>query len=186
MMKEKFDGLLLGTGRTGMDDLIQHLEEAGFYTSTCSGGNHLAKESGLLEHSINVCEVACQMRTVIAPEMPIESVIIASLLHDIGKAGFNGKPGYVDNVLKSGKISTAKPYATNKDLVSIPHQDLSLLIASKYIVLSEDEMVAIKYHNGLYTSDGRDIKGNETPLMLLVHSADMWASRVIEEESEDS
>ena len=33
--------------REGMDGLISYMEEFGFFTAPCSGGNHLACEGGL-------------------------------------------------------------------------------------------------------------------------------------------
>lgn len=184
-MKQQFIELLRTTNRIGIEGLIQHLEQNGFFTQPASAGNHLCTPGGLLEHSLNVCKIASKMHLVISSEeriIPTDSVIIASLLHDVGKMGFEGNLGYVDNILKSKKISTSKPYKKNENLIQMEHQDLSLLIVSQFIKLTEDEMIAIKYHNGLYTPDGRDIKNNETPLMLLIHFADMWAANVIEKE----
>ena len=50
------------------------------------------KESGLLQHSLNVCEMALGLRDLIIQKnpdfesrLPKESVIIASLLHDVCK-----------------------------------------------------------------------------------------------------
>lgn len=40
---------LKGTKREGMEDLLEFMEENGFFTAPCSGGNHLCKEGGLAE-----------------------------------------------------------------------------------------------------------------------------------------
>jgi 23S rRNA maturation-related 3'-5' exoribonuclease YhaM len=110
------------------------------------------------------------------------SIIIVSLLHDLGKASYRGKPNYVPNILKSGKLSETKPYETNKDLLIADHAYKSCMIASKFIELTEEEEFAILYHNGLYVPSGRDIQGKERPLQLLLHFSDMWCSRFIEKE----
>jgi len=178
-MKSKFNGFLRATEREGVEDLILHLEESGFYQAPCSSQHHLCVEGGLLEHSLNVFECASKMAITLG--VSVSTIVLPTLLHDIGKVGINGKAHYVDNILKTGKVSGPKPYKVNDELLGLQHQDLSLIIATNYIELTEDEMVAIKYHNGLYTSDGRDIKGKETPAMLIVHAADMWCARVIEE-----
>lgn len=96
--------MLLGTRRAGMDKLIDWMENNGFFTSPCSGGNHLAKEGGLAEHSLNVfrlmnADAACKMK-VEDYESNKSSIIITSLLHDLGKCGDYGKPGYVPNMIK--------------------------------------------------------------------------------------
>lgn len=186
MVKERIIELLKATDRKGIDDLINHMEEIGFFTAPSSSQHHLAKEGGLAEHSLNVCEfmmgimVNHQEGCGDFKDIKFPELIIASLLHDLGKASYRGKPNYIPNILKSGKISESKPYETNKDLFITDHAYKSCMIASKFIELTEEEEFAILYHNGLYVSSGRDINGKERPLQLLLHFADMWCSRFIE------
>lgn len=173
--------LLRSTEKDGIYDLIEYLEKNGFFEQPASTQYHLSRPSGLLEHSLNVYGLMMEHYTETAKlEMSENDIILTALLHDIGKMGWNNQPGYLANVLKGGKLSDAKPYVRNADLIQMQHQDLSLLIACKFIDLTDAQIVAIKYHNGLYTPDGRDINGKETPLMLLLHFCDMWASRVTE------
>lgn len=186
-MKTKIIELLISTERKGIGELILHMEEIGFFIAPCSGGFHLCKVSGLMEHSLNVFYKMFDIATSLGFIYPDEenknlqdSVTISALLHDLGKAGYHGKPNYVDNILANGKISTAKPYETNKDRLYISHEIVSLQIASKYIELTEEEEFAILYHNGLYVSSGRDIQGKERPLQQLLHFSDMWCSRFTE------
>ena len=80
--------------------------------------------------------------------------------------------------------SNAKPYITNAELLNVPHEIRSLSIVDRYIDLTEDEQFAILYHNGLYGDLRYQINGKETPLYMLLHFADMWASRVVEREEE--
>ncbi len=176
-MDIKFNELLLSTEIKGMGKLIDHLVQMGFYTAPASSQNHLCREKGLLEHSLNVYAIASVMP--MAGLVDKNDLIVSCLLHDIGKMGAFGEIMYQDNILKSGKISDAKPYVVNKNIV-IEHQDLSLMIASKFIDLTRETAIAIKFHNGLYTPDGRTINGKETRLMMILHFADMWASRVVE------
>lgn len=179
-MKDKFLNLFNQINRdTG--NLLEHLDEIGYYTAPASSQYHGAKEAGTLEHSINVTELMLKLQPIIAPEIPNDSILICGLFHDLGKCAYYGKPHYLPNYLKSGKLSESKPYTTNQDRLPIPHQVASLHILSKYIQLTEDEVYAILYHNGLYTPDGRVIQGKETPLLLLLHFCDMWASRFIED-----
>lgn len=46
--------------------------------------------------------------------------------------------------------------------------------------MNDRELFDTYFNNGLYTPDGRAISGKETPLMMLLHWADLWASRVLE------
>lgn len=197
-VKERFVEMLLGTRRAGMDKLIDWMENNGFFTSPCSGGNHLAKEGGLAEHSLNVfrlmnADAVCKMK-VEDYESNKSSIIITSLLHDLGKCGDYGKPGYVPNMIKDGrptkaepeqkyKQSETKPFEVNKELIPVDHEIRSVKIASKFIDLTEEEELAILWHNGLYGNFKYQIQGKETPLYLLLHFADMWASRVVEIET---
>ena len=51
--------------------------------------------------------------------------------------------------------------------------------------VTEEEEHAILYHNGLYGSLKYSIQGKETPLYMIIHFADMWASRVLEAKGEE-
>ena len=112
-----FRDALLGTKREGIKDLLQYIQEIGFLEAPCSGGNHLCKKGGLLEHSVNVFLNAERIGLSLLGEKAYEevrdSIAIAALLHDLGKVGDYGKQMYVDNILKSGKVSEAKPYKRN-------------------------------------------------------------------------
>lgn len=179
-MKERFIKELRDTGRKGIDNLILAMENGGFFTAPCSGKFHLAKEGGLLEHSLNVLDCAKKLKTALGASIDDATLVIVALLHDLGKQGDHGKPNYVEKLLKSGEKSAAEPYTTNKDLAYIDHEVRSVMIAERYISLTEEEEQAILYHNGLYGVFKYEISGKETPLYMLLHFSDMWASRVIE------
>lgn len=192
-VREKIKELLFWTGREGITDLIDYMEDYGFFDAPCSGSYHLAKEGGLAEHSLNVYNTMRKMQCAIYEDIDHSELIIVSLLHDLGKMGQFGKPNYTENYVKDGrptkaepeqkyKLSETKPYVTNPELLNVPHEIRSIAIASKYIELTEQEQFAILYHNGLYGDLKYQISGKETPLYLLLHFADMWCSRVTEVE----
>lgn len=195
-MVNKIKELLLSTKREGMENLIAYMEEYGFFKAPCSTQHHLSKEGGLTEHSLNVCEIALNITKTLYSgrdiAIPAESVVIVSLLHDIGKMGQFNKPNYIPNMLKgrATKVnpnpepyqSTSKPYISNPELLYVDHEVRALSIISKFIDLTEEEQQAILWHNGLYGPFKYEIQGKETPLYMILHWADMWASRVIEVE----
>ena len=189
-VQDAIEKLLIDTGRTGVRRLIKHLRECGFYAQPSSTSHHLACDGGLAEHSLNVCRLALMLNDALNAGIPKEKVVIVSLLHDLGKAGQYGKPGYVPNMLKGrGKDakpyqSPKKPYEVNPDLMPVDHEIRSIQIATEYIDLEEDEAWAILMHNGLYGAFKYQIPGHETPLYLILHMADMWASRVVESKKE--
>lgn len=179
-MKDKIIELLKSTERQGIDGLIKYMEDNGFFTAPCSGGFHLCKEGGLAEHSLNVFYKMLDVATSLGFIYP--SITLSALLHDLGKASYHGKPNYVPNILTSGKVSTAKPYEINKEILISDHAYKSCMIASKFIELTEEEEFAIKYHNGLYEKSGYEILGKERPLQQLLLFADFWCSRFVEVE----
>ena len=67
----------------------------------------------------------------------------------------------------------------------MPHEIRSVAIATMYIDLTEEEQHASLYHNGLYGPLKYEIQGSETPLYMIIHFADLWASRVVEGKFKD-
>jgi len=180
-MRDTIIKLLEQVKRPGMTDLIEHITERGFFDAPCSTDKHLSCEGGLARHSFNVFDVMLHLNNTFTAELPYESLVLCGLLHDLGKMGDHAKPYYAPNVLKSGTVSAAKPYITNKDLIYLPHEVRSVMIIERFIELTEDEEAAILWHNGLYGAFKYDIPGKETQLYMVLHFADMWASRVVEE-----
>lgn len=183
--KEEIIFLLRQTGRPGIEDLLEWMDENGFYDSPCSSRYHLAEPGGLAEHSLNVYKHCMawtstmhQKREIEVTYNFIDSIAICALLHDLGKAGQYGKPMYIKNTEDS-----VNPFSANKDLLYVPHEIRSIVIAQKFIDLTEEEQFAILYHNGLY-GELNGFKGKEIPLLLILHHADMWAARVTEREDE--
>ena len=180
-LKDKIIAELKNTKRDGIEDLIDAMEKGGFFEAPCSGkvAYHLAEPSGLMKHSWNVLIYMRKLNEALGRMIADDSIVLVALLHDLGKMGDHGKPNYVENILKTGQ-SKAEPYKTNKELAYIAHEVRSVMIAERFIELTEDEETAILYHNGLYGNFKYDISGKETPLYLITHTADMWCSRVVE------
>ena len=184
-MRETIYHLLQETGRTGMISLIDYMEENGFFSAPCSTNKHLSEENGLAKHSLNVVYSMMELDKTFKANLPWDSVIICGLLHDLGKMGDHGKANYIENVLKTGKVSDSKPYKTNPELLYVPHEIRSVAIAERFIELTEEEEFAILYHNGMYGALKYDYSGKETPLSMILHFADMWASWVTEKGAEE-
>lgn len=184
------------TGRDGVEDLIGFMDEIGFFKAPASGGNHSNGEGGLAEHSLNVMFTAEKISLALIGGKNItdeirNSVVIAALLHDLGKCGDYGKQMYVPNMVQDGrptkaepeqkyKRSDKKPWKRNTELLPIDHATRSIKLATLFIDLTEEEEFAIRYHDGLYETANYGVKGHETQLYMILHWADMWSSRVIE------
>lgn len=190
-----FRDSMLSTNREGMEDLIDFMEELGFLTAPASGGNHLCEDGGLLEHTVNVMQLAEKIGVAMlggsAYNKIHNSVIIAAGLHDLGKCGRYGSPYYTENMIQDGrptkkdpvqkyKRSEAKPFKISDELLHIDHPLRSVELAARYIDMTEEEEHAIFYHDGAYGSLAYDLKGHEEPIQIIVHFADFWAAQFLE------
>lgn len=173
-IKEQIECLLKQTGRKGIDNLLKYMDNAGFYSAPASTKYHGVAAGQLAVHSLNVCNAAIDLCIAWGVDelIDLNTIVICALLHDLGKAGQFNKPLYVE--------SSYQPYEYNKGLKTLDHEVVSVIEIQKYIELTEDEQQAIAWHNGLYGIFADRIKGRETPLYMIIHFADMWASRVIE------
>lgn len=181
-------------GRGNVEGLLTFMRCNGFYESPASGSHHLCCKGGLAQHSINVFDamtMICIAGLHSTENIPIQSVVITALLHDLGKIGDFNKSNYVINMVKDGKPTKAepeqkykqsgsKPYTTNPDIPYADHEIRSVEYIRRYVELTPEEYQAILWHNGLYGTFKHQIQHKETPLYLLLHFADMWASRVME------
>ena len=70
--KERFIELLRSTGRQGTEEVVNYLEKSGFFTAPASTKHHLSFEGGLMEHSMNVYDVAMALRGPIVAMKPRE------------------------------------------------------------------------------------------------------------------
>lgn len=173
---------LYETKRPGIEKLVFHMLNNGFFEAPCSGSYHLAEEGGLAQHSMNVYDTAYALNIALGYPCEEEEITIAALLHDLGKMGQFGKPNYTENLLKSGERSKSKPYETNKDLMPEEHEIRSVIIASKFIDLTEEEQHAILHHNGCWGKLDSSFSSSydKYPLDMIIHFADLWSSRVTE------
>lgn len=193
--KERFITLLKSTNREGMDDIIQMLEDKGFFTAPASTKFHLSYEGGLLEHSLNVCKMALELREVIIKMNPdlqasltVESVIISSLLHDVCKSDIY-KPTIKKQKNKDGEWVDAKTYDVDHGQYPFGHGEKSvILLLQNGLKLTNDEALAIRWHMQAwdlpfqsYEAKGNFNKAKEIcPLVQLLIAADGLASQVLE------
>ena len=166
-------------------DLMDFIEnETAWLTAPASTRFHLCRESGLLEHSVNVAETMLRIKDTLYPIIDDESCVIVALLHDLGKAGTPEGAQYLKNEptprQRQYGYGPTYPYSFNKDLTFLSIPVRSLYLALPYISLSEEEAQAIVYHDGQYVEDNRSVAKNERPLTLLLQYADNWCGFIVE------
>ena len=183
--------LLHKVRRSGIDDLIAWLEASSFFDMPASTRFHGNYEGGLAEHSLNVYKSLIQLRALYQKQfgsgsMPIESVIIASLCHDFCKIDYYKKDFRNVKNMETGEWEKKEIY-TYSDVWGMGHGECSVFLVQNFIRLTEEEILAIRWHMGPYDSavKGGDRSINtaeeKTPLVALLHMADSWASKFMEE-----
>lgn len=181
-LSERYEHLksLVTERRSEFDKLCSFAEkETEYLTAPASTRFHLCKESGLLEHSVNVCETMLKIKNTLAPEISDESCVVTALFHDLGKVGMPDNPMYIKNVGKGGKEASV-PYSFNNQItyLSIPLRSLYFILP--LFPLTPDETQAIMYHDGQYVDDNKSVATKECPLLFLLQYADSWSCFVTE------
>src|SRR5204862_240263 len=149
-------------------------------TSPASTRFHLAKEGGLVEHSLNVAATLLQLRELLALDIPEESCVITALYHDVGKIGYPGKPHYLVNDNAWEVRNRGLKYRVNNAIVHMDLPTRSLFLIAPHISLTEEEAQAIRYHDGQYIEENRSVAHREERLTRLLQYADNWSGGVLE------
>lgn len=198
--KEEFLALLRSTKRDGIEDVITDLEELGFFTAPASAGHHLNVEGGLVLHSINTCKAALAiwegmkpLEPSLATEVKRDSIIIASLLHDVCKSDI-----YKRSVKKRknalGQWEDCEGYKVSYKDFPMGHGEKSvILLLCSGLDLSDDEMLAIRWHMGAWginMNSYEDERCYDTaralyPLVSIIQTADGLAAAILERTAED-
>ena len=193
--KEEFVSLLKSTGRPGMDDVIKDLEELGFFEAPASAGHHLNVGGGLVEHSLNTCKAALAvyegMRKIepyLEREVKRESIIIASLLHDVCKSDIY-KRSVKRRKTSFGTWEDAEGYKLTYKNFPMGHGEKSLvMLLCSGLELYDDEMLAIRWHMGAWGinmnsyEEQRNYDAARTlyPLVSIIQTADGLAASIME------
>lgn len=198
--KEEFLELLRSTKRDGVEDVISDLENLGFFEAPASAGHHLNVEGGLVKHSINTCRAALAIWEAMKPlepaletEVKRDSIIIASLLHDVCKSDI-----YRRSVKKRknalGQWEDCEGYKiTYKDFPMGHGEKSVILLLCSGLDLSDAEMLAIRWHMGAFglnMNSYEDERCYDTarklyPLVSIIQAADGLAASILERTSED-
>ena len=148
--KEEFIELLRSTNRDGVEDVIEGLEEMGFFNAPASANHHLNTEGGLVQHSLNTCKAALMvwegmkaLEPGLEKEVGRDNVIIASLLHDVCKSDI-----YIRSVKKTknalGIWEDTEGYKVSYKGFPMGHGEKSvILLLCNGLEMSDDEMLAI-------------------------------------------
>ncbi len=173
--------------RKGADKLLEWICSTDFFTAPASTRFHAAYEGGLADHSMNVYNVLISKHY--NPEKDdLESFTIASLLHDLCKAGFYGVS--TRNVKNANGQWEKVPYYTIEDKFPYGHGEKSVYLIERFMRLKTEEAMAIRWHMGGFDDNAR--VGNFTiahafekyPLAVKLHLSDLEATYLCENREE--
>lgn len=199
-VKNEIVKLLRSTGREYMDDVVECLNELGFFEAPASTRFHLNEEGGLAQHSLNVCNVAMMLREqmlALKPELtdrlPLDSVIVASLLHDVCKSDIY-KKSLKKRKNAFGSWEEYEGYDVDYSNFPVGHGEKSVIVVLRMgFNLTDDEIMAIRWHMTAWDLpfQSADAKGNFNtakeicPLCSLIQCADNLASNILERKDDD-
>lgn len=193
--KKRFVEILTATGRENMDYVIEDLESMGFFEAPASVKNHNNYPGGLVQHSLNVYDMAMALREScikLRPDMekllPVDSVAIATLLHDVCKADIYRK---VQRARKNeiGQYEKFEEYSVSYENFPVGHGEKSVIMLLRSgLDLEDEEIYAIRWHMGAWSVNPNSIEDDRnyreaqknSPLVALVHNADSLAAQILE------
>ena len=184
--------------RDGLEKVLEYLEKSDFYTAPSSTNYHLNVAGGLCQHSINVFNTClniyhhCVKPYINTPSCPFtsevseESIAIVALFHDLCKINLY----HVTDKFKkdeSGRWQTYTGYKVEDDF-PFGHGEKSCLRLYHYIKLNESELLAIRWHMGMFDMAEQGSAQRfafraaleKSPLVCMLHTADMIASNCLE------
>lgn len=155
-----------------LDLVLEHVGET-YYESTAAVRYHHVEESGLLEHSIEVCASALCLEDIIRTEIPLDRslLIVGCLLHDVGKTRTLSPQG----LTLEGRI---------RDHISVGVEIVTTAVreseaVEKGQILQEDVLHLlhiIESHHG--QASWGSVVEPRSPEALLVHVADLASSQL--------
>ena len=156
---------------------------------------HNAIPGGYVDHILNITECATKIYEMWkemgahTEEYTLESVIFCALHHDLGKLGDLTEDYYTPNESEWHRINQGKTYEYNDKLHYMTVTDRAIWLLNHFgITMSQVEYLALRLTDGMYEDanqgylmgfgEGKNLKTN---LPLILHQADMMATRLEKE-----
>lgn len=194
------ENLTLETKKSIMEDffchfgdrgLLQYLEAAGFYEAPASKGHHGAYKGALFDHSLQVAYELINLTDKLGLKWERkESPAIVGMLHDLCKIDayiLVNDEEVVETQTLTGekdrvKIVTGQHYEWNRQQLLDGHGEKSCILALRYMDLTDEELMCIRYHMGAFEGEKKWDKYSAAvkkyPNVLYTHTADMIASQI--------
>ena len=168
IMKEDFE--LVGASDI-YESCIYPLINLGYFNLPASIHHHGQHIGDLFRHSMQVAHILKNFTDKLNIEWDNpRSPIIVGYFHDLCKC---------DDYIYDHETNM---WEYREDKLLEGHGDKSVMIASTLCKLTTEEMLCIRYHMGAYNKDdwkGFDIAISRFSTVLLTHTADMVASKIV-------
>lgn len=151
--------LLRSTAREGIENLIDYMENEGFFVSPSSRTRHHNWRGGLAHHSLGVYYRAMEQNC----DVPHSSLVIVTICHDLCKTGLysyrNGRWIYTPKRGHGGRSVS--------------------LLKQLNVKLTDDERRAIYWHMGVSDNPSKqdELLAKRSKLCYLVHKSDKLDAR---------
>lgn len=160
--KQRIVTLLRSTRREGIENVLEYLEKHDFYHVPSSLHRHHNWIGGLAQHALGVYD---RLKTT-ARDLPEDSVIITSLLHDICKARKHYRDHHGNWKERPQSDFHYKGHG---------HRSLKLLENTCGLHLTKEERGAIRWHMGGYNINNNQLRNffankNNTLWRLLLNA----------------
>lgn len=158
------------------NNLLEYLEESGYYDAPASKNHHGNWRGALFDHSLQVAYELQQMTQRLGLKWERkESPMIVGLLHDLCKVD---QYKLIEDTVRGVPVDVIE-YNNNQLLNG--HGDKSCILALMHVELTDEEVMCIRYHMGAFVRDDVDRYTNAVkryPNVLWTHTADMVASQI--------
>lgn len=160
---------------------LEWLRSGDFYTAPASTIYHESEPSGLLHHTLKVVNKIHELKYVRAfNKVNIQDAVLVSLVHDWCKIGLYEMYMRNQKNEETGQWEKVAAYKRKDSILPMGHGTASMWQASKCFMLSTDEALAIRWHQGRWNVCDAEVnefqQANETyPLVHMLQFADQLA-----------
>jgi len=169
--------------RDGLEQLLDWMGNADFFTAPASTKYHGAYAGGLCQHSLDVYDQAQKLKIILPEEPKEESLAIATLFHDVCKVNLYKEDKKNQKI--NGQWQEVPFYTTEEKYHFGGHGGKSVFLLQQFMKLTAEEAAAINCHMGF--ADGspttiRDVSGayQQFPFAWLIHAADEAATYLLD------
>tara|TARA_Y100001973_G_C5183840_1_gene326565 strand:+ start:774 stop:1514 length:741 start_codon:yes stop_codon:yes gene_type:complete len=196
----KIESFFSGERKEKLLKMYKHFEERMMFAPASGTAHfHNAHIGGYVEHVLHITKISQELFKLYKQldahiDYTEEEVVFAALHHDLGKVGDLENDYYVPNDSEWHRKNQGKYFTRGPVDNFMTVTDRAVYLLNHFgITMSENEYIAIRLTDGLYESanvdyltgysEDRKLKSN---ISILLHQADMLASRIEYENWRDS